>query len=221
LQLRTGRRIVTEAAWTAIGLSSDLQPGAAIGVTVEGREWALWRGVSGRPHLWEDRCPHRGARLSHGFVRDDHFGCLYHGWEFDESGHCSHTPGHSGPNPSTAVRIRGVPVAESGGVIWACFAEHPPAPPSFDGAVAVRSIFVDAPLSVAKAALGAATPAWLAADAFRIAVADDIWIAAGQKIDDRHSALHIAAFGGTESAQRAQAWAAGLSATLTPAMALS
>ena len=45
----------TTATWTAIGLSRDLEPGAATGVVVDGREWALWRGVSGRLHLWEDR----------------------------------------------------------------------------------------------------------------------------------------------------------------------
>ena len=52
--------------WTAVGLSGDWEPGAVAGVIVEGREWALWRGVSGKAHIWEDRCPHRGMRLSFG-----------------------------------------------------------------------------------------------------------------------------------------------------------
>lgn len=211
---------MAESAWTAIGLTRDLRPGGATGVVVEGREWALWRGVSGRPHLWEDRCPHRGMHMSHGFVRGDRFGCLYHGWQYDESGQCAHIPAQPEIKPPAAVRIRGVPVAESGGVIWACFADDPPAPPEFGDAVPVHSLFFDAPLCAAKAALGAAKQAWEAADAYRVEVENDIWLAAGHIIDDRHSALHIAAFGGAESVRRAIRWAGGLRLALEPAMAV-
>ena len=210
---------MAEAGWTAIGLSRDLEPGAATGVIVDGREWALWRGVSGRLRLWEDRCPHRGMRLSLGFVRDDHFGCLYHGWQYDESGQCTHIPAHPEMKPPAAIRIRGVPVTESGGVIWACFADDPPAPPQFPGAIPVRSLHLDAPLAEATAALGVATPAPGAGDAYRVEFEGDDWLVAAQKVDDNHSALHIAAFGDADSVRRAAHWAAALRPSLEPAMA--
>ncbi len=180
---------MAEAVWTAIGLSRDLEPRGATGVIVDGREWALWRGVSGRPHLWEDRCPHRGMRMSLGFVRGDRFGCLYHGWQYDESGQCALIPAHPDLKPPEAIRIRGVPVAESGGVIWTCFADDPPAPPEFDGSVPVRSLYLDAPLPHALAGLGDAAPVAKAGDTYRVDVEGDEWLVAGQKVDDRHCAL--------------------------------
>jgi nitrite reductase/ring-hydroxylating ferredoxin subunit len=197
---------VAGAVWTAIGLSRDLEAGAATGVIVSGQEWALWRGVSGRAHLWEDRCPHRGMRLSLGFVREDRFGCLYHGWQYDETGQCRLIPAHPDLTPPASIRIRGRAVAESGGLIWACFADDPPAPPDFAGALPVRSLYLDAPLAAAKAALGAASPAPGAGDAVLVGN----WLVAGQIVDDGRCALHIAAFGGEDSVRRAALWAAGL-----------
>jgi len=201
---------VAEAVWTAIGLTRDLEPGAATGVIVDGCEWALWRGVSGRLHLWEDRCPHRGMRLSLGFVRGDRFGCLYHGWQYDESGQCAQIPAHPEMKPPAGIRVRGVPVAECGGVIWACFADDPPALPSFADTEPVRSLYLDLPLSEALAPLGRAIPAAGAADAYRVEVEGDDWLVAGQRIDDSHSALHILAFGGSASVRRAANWAVSL-----------
>ena len=46
------------------------------------------------PHVWEDRCPHRGMRLSMGFVRSDRIACLYHGWQYGTDGHCLYIPAH-------------------------------------------------------------------------------------------------------------------------------
>jgi len=36
---------------------------------------AVWRSVSGVVNAWENRCPHRGMRLSHGFVRGESLAC--------------------------------------------------------------------------------------------------------------------------------------------------
>lgn len=37
-------------------------------------------------HAYEDFCPHRGAPLSKGFVKDGVLTCRYHGWEFNVNG---------------------------------------------------------------------------------------------------------------------------------------
>ena len=51
-----------------------------------GPEVAIWRDGSGAVHVWQDRCPHRGMRLSFGFVRGDELSCLYHGWRYGADG---------------------------------------------------------------------------------------------------------------------------------------
>eukprot|EP01032_Pedospumella_encystans_P034979 gene34979-39556_t len=49
---------------------------------------ALWRDIGGQAHAWEDRCPHRGTRLSLGTQQGDTLRCAYHGWRFGASGKC-------------------------------------------------------------------------------------------------------------------------------------
>ena len=41
---------------------------------------------AGRPALLADRCPHRGAQLSLGRVRDGALQCPYHGWRWEIDG---------------------------------------------------------------------------------------------------------------------------------------
>lgn len=70
--------------WTPIALSADLLPGTVIPARIGLRDLALWRSQSGRLAVWEDRCPHRGMRLSHGFVRGEALSCFCHGWSYGQ-----------------------------------------------------------------------------------------------------------------------------------------
>jgi nitrite reductase/ring-hydroxylating ferredoxin subunit len=196
--------------WTAVGLSRDLPPGATAGLIVEGREWALWRGVSGRAHLWEDRCPHRGMRLSFGFVRGDRLGCLYHGWQYDEGGQCKHIPAHPDLDPPDTIRAGALPLAESGGVIWGCFEGEAPAEPSFPDATPVRTLYLDAPLTAAMAALGPARAAPGARDAYLVEADGLSLLVAGQIVEGDRSALHVSVLAPAGEAARAAKWAARL-----------
>lgn len=198
---------MTEVSWTAIGLSRDLPPGATTGVIVAGREWALWRGVSGGAHLWEDRCPHRGMRLSFGFVRGDRLGCLYHGWQYGEDGRCRHIPAHPDLDPPATIRVGVAALAESGGVIWGCFAREAPAAPELPEATPVRSLYLDAPLAAAIAALGAAAAIPGARDAYLVEADGLRMLIAGQIVEADRSALHIAVFAPAGEAARAAGWA--------------
>lgn len=60
--------------------------GAPVGITRLGENIVVWRDVDGRPHAVEDRCPHRGARLSMGWNLGDRLACWYHGVEVDGTG---------------------------------------------------------------------------------------------------------------------------------------
>ncbi len=39
--------------------------------------------VDGRPHAFDNACPHRGNPLADGEVLGDVLECAYHGWRFD------------------------------------------------------------------------------------------------------------------------------------------
>jgi phenylpropionate dioxygenase-like ring-hydroxylating dioxygenase large terminal subunit len=47
---------------------------------------------NGGIHAYEDICPHRGAPLSKGFVKNGILTCRYHGWEFHSNGNNKNVP---------------------------------------------------------------------------------------------------------------------------------
>ncbi len=55
-------------------------------------DFTLYRGERGTPHLVDARCPHRGTRLSSGWIEGDALRCFYHGWKFDGAGACVEQP---------------------------------------------------------------------------------------------------------------------------------
>ena len=57
-----------------------------LGVTRLGERIVIWRDDSGAVHALEDRCPHRGARLSLGWNLGDRLACWYHGVEIGADG---------------------------------------------------------------------------------------------------------------------------------------
>lgn len=104
--------------WYAVGSAEGLPPGGVMPAGVLGVDTVVWRGQSGAVHAWDSRCPHRGMRLSSGFVRGDRLGCLYHGWQYDGDGQCAHIPSHPNEAPPKGVRTEAFAAAEAGGLIW-------------------------------------------------------------------------------------------------------
>lgn len=109
--------------WVPVALARDIEPGSATGTAVNGAPVALWRGTDGELHAWADRCPHRGMRLSLGFVRGDRIVCLYHGWQFDGEGSCRHVPAHPKMAPPSTVSPVRYRTAERGGIAWVSTAD--------------------------------------------------------------------------------------------------
>lgn len=63
-----------------------LQPGAIVAVEVDGAEFVVWRGRSGRLGSAPRICPHMDHDLAEGYVVGDELVCAGHGWAFDGHG---------------------------------------------------------------------------------------------------------------------------------------
>ena len=82
-----------EAPWDDVGGVEDQAPGTARRVVVAGSAVALLRTEAGYSAL-EDACPHAGAPLSEGVLKDGFIVCAWHGWKFDAvAGTCPLYPG--------------------------------------------------------------------------------------------------------------------------------
>lgn len=152
--------VTGDGGWYPLMLSADLEPGAAAGSTMLGRDLAVWRDGQGQAHVWDDRCPHRGMRLSLGFVREGALACLYHGWRFGADGRCVHIPAHPDLSPPGTIRAAPLRVAECWGLIWAAATDESRTLPEDDPALAavswvpVRSLRIEAPWQGVAGAVG-------------------------------------------------------------------
>ena len=143
-----------------------------------GRELAVWRADDGTVNAWENRCPHRGIRLSAGTNLGNVLKCRYHGWTYASgSGRCVERPAHPGEKPPALVRVRRYPCAERHGYVWVRLAgeeegdgEPGPAPGRTPPGLTLRSVHVHA--SAAAVAEFLADPAREAPEGLSLEVVD-------------------------------------------------
>ncbi|WP_026614992.1 Rieske 2Fe-2S domain-containing protein [Ensifer aridi] len=143
------------AGWTPVALSADLPAGTVMPARTPAGPIALWRSQSGHAAASADRCPHRGMRLSHGFVRGEALSCIYHGWSYARPGNCLRIPAHPGLTPPETIRVATHEVEESGGVIWVAVGEPTIQPPRLEGLAPLRSLTAHAGIAVLEAVVGA------------------------------------------------------------------
>jgi phenylpropionate dioxygenase-like ring-hydroxylating dioxygenase large terminal subunit len=86
-----------------------------------GERIVLWRDTAGTIHAQEDRCPHRGARLSQGFVNESNIVCPYHGISIDGDGRIAQVPALPGCPIEGRLAVRTYAVEEIAGAIFAYF----------------------------------------------------------------------------------------------------
>ena len=86
-----------------------------LGRKICGEQMVFYRAAEGKAVALEDFCPHRGAPLSLGFVRDGTLVCGYHGLEMGCKGK---TTGMPGQRVTGFPTIRNYPVIERYGFIW-------------------------------------------------------------------------------------------------------
>lgn len=183
--------------WHPVALAGDLKPGQSAGTRLFDRELCIWRDADGCPHAWEDRCPHRGMRLSFGFVRGDRIACLYHGWQYDTHGQCRLIPAHPDLDVPPTIRVAAYSCLDRLGMLWVYSdtTHETPADLIIDEGdiVPVRSLYIDcAPaaalqlLATNSTNIGSAGVTLLSIDA-----AGQNLIAGVQPYGNAKTALHI------------------------------
>lgn len=87
--------------WYVVLQSSEVKVDKPVGILRLGERLVFWRGNDGKIICQQDLCPHRGAALSIGVLKDDHLQCPFHGLEFDRTGRCVLIPanGRAAPVP--------------------------------------------------------------------------------------------------------------------------
>jgi phenylpropionate dioxygenase-like ring-hydroxylating dioxygenase large terminal subunit len=104
---------------------SDLVKDVPVGLRRLGQDIVVWRDSKGILHVHDDRCLHRGAKLSLGKVVNDSLRCGYHGWCYDAAGQCVGIPTSKTAESRLAPRLRLPTLAsqERAGLVWAFFPE--------------------------------------------------------------------------------------------------
>lgn len=106
-------------AWYVVALGSSLQHNQPVPVKLHGECFAVWRDHLNHVSAVADRCPHKGASLSHGTVRDGSLACGYHGWCFGRDGSCTTIPAQQpGDHIPRRAHTRAIPCVEAHGFIW-------------------------------------------------------------------------------------------------------
>ncbi len=99
--------------------------------TLLGQDLVLWLDGAGKATAMDDRCPHRHARLSKGWILDGQIQCGYHGWTFDGGGRCTRIPQKDDDNPAD-ISVRSYATAQRYGYVWVALEEPKGALPEIE-----------------------------------------------------------------------------------------
>ena len=100
--------------WYVACMPDDFQD-KPLGRKICGESMVFYRGAQGQAVALEDFCPHRGAPLSLGFVKDGNLVCGYNGLEMGCEGKTIAMPGQ---RVRGFPAIRSFPVVERYGFVW-------------------------------------------------------------------------------------------------------
>src|SRR5215218_7850502 len=106
--------------WQPVANAADLLPDKVISCMLLEVELVVARFANGQLLVADVACPHKGARLSKGCIKDGTLMCAYHGWKFDATGSCQSIPSLLEPNPDKQAlsHLRTYRAQERYGFIW-------------------------------------------------------------------------------------------------------
>ena len=125
------RQSVLRRFWNPVVPSAQVSD-KPVGLTYFNHPVVVWRDSKGVIHAQEDRCQHRTAKLSGGWISNDEKGegltCPYHGWRYGAGGACVHIP----QQPELSARIcaararaRAYFAEDRYGFVWVCLSPEP------------------------------------------------------------------------------------------------
>lgn len=117
--------------WQPVANAAELRPGSVLAYTLLNTELVIARFADGTLLAADVACPHKGARLSAGCIREGELVCPYHGWRFNPHGDCQSIPSLVEPNPEKLAlsHLRTYEVQERYGFVWVKLAASPHALP--------------------------------------------------------------------------------------------
>lgn len=115
--------------WMPLAAVTELDEKPVRAVRLLGEDLVLYRDQRGVHGLLDRHCPHRQFDLSYGMIEECGLRCSYHGWRFDEAGHCLEQPYEDTVNPGSTfrdrVRARAYPVQVKAGLVWGYLGPEP------------------------------------------------------------------------------------------------
>ena len=133
------------AAWYPVASSDDLPFRHVYHGQLLGQELAIWRADDGYVNVWENRCLHRGVRLSIGINDGAELKCQYHGWRYaNRTAGCTYIPAHPADAPARRITNRTYPVKERFGLVWAALTPDAPEMEVAEAGFALRPMPVNA-----------------------------------------------------------------------------
>jgi phenylpropionate dioxygenase-like ring-hydroxylating dioxygenase large terminal subunit len=109
--------------WHPVAYAKDVPIDAPTSARMFGVELVLWRADRGIAAA-RNRCPHRGARLSKGWLTGRQLTCPYHAWQYGGDGRCTMIPQLDDDLPvPPKARLDVVSAREAYGLVWVCLGE--------------------------------------------------------------------------------------------------
>lgn len=104
--------------WYVAAWDYEVQSEGFLSRTITNTPLIFWRDAQGEIIAMQDRCCHRGAKLSKGRLEDggNCVRCMYHGLVFDRTGQCVSAPAQERIPPQ--VRVRTYPVVQQHRWVW-------------------------------------------------------------------------------------------------------
>lgn len=112
--------------WHPVFPSAELSEGRTKRIRVLGEDLVVFKLKNGTIGLLDDRCSHRLASLSYGFVEEDGLRCAYHGWKYSKDGACIEQPFE--PDSSdykSRIKQKSYKAEELCGLVWVYMGDDP------------------------------------------------------------------------------------------------
>lgn len=111
--------VVSDGRWHPVATEHDVSTRSLFRGKLFGHEVVVWRADDGFVNVWENRCLHRGVRLSIGSNHGGELVCRYHAWRYaNRTAGCTYIPAHPADSPARTITNRTFPSVERYGLIW-------------------------------------------------------------------------------------------------------